>query len=196
VCGWVGGVVWCWELGVELGVGREEHKWSDGCGEGRGDRGGFFVGGRLVGPGKGSGEWGVCGRGESWEWECVWRSHAGALGPERGVWPHRPRQRTRGLLWSGVDGGEVGELGRAENFFCGADSNRVWGGRRRTKKGHFMCWAGQERERLCVVCGGTRGGEGVERVGGCVADLRSEDFFGIGERVGVGKLCVWSGGVE
>ena len=23
-----------------------------------------------------------------------------------------------GLLWSGVDGGEVGELGRAENFFA------------------------------------------------------------------------------
>ena len=32
-----------------------------------------------------------------------------------------------GLLWSEVDDKEVGSCGRAKNFFCGADSNRVWG---------------------------------------------------------------------
>ena len=81
MCGWVGGVVWCWELGVELGVGREEHKWSDGCGEGRGDRGGFFLlvgdlldrarevgNGECAGEGRvGSGS--VCGEATQGHWD-------------------------------------------------------------------------------------------------------------------------------
>jgi len=62
-------------------------------------------------------EIGVCGRGESGECECVWRSHAGALGPARGVWPTGRDSAHVGLLGSGLDGGESGELGSADNFF-------------------------------------------------------------------------------
>ena len=190
----------CVVLGVGSGVGSgkggaqmERRVWRRA---GR-PRGIFFVGGRLVGPGKGSGEWGVCGRGESWEWECVWRSHAGALGPERGVWPHRPRQRTRWVVveWGGWRRGW--RVGESREFFFAEQTQTEFGVGEGGPRKATSC-VGQGRSGkdfvLCVV---ERGEEKEWREWeGCVADLRSEDFFGIGERVGVGKLCVWSGGVE
>jgi len=43
---------------------------------------------------------------------------------------------------------------------------------------------------------GTRGGKGMESVGGLCRIYGLRIFFWDWERVGVGKLCVWSGGVE
>ena len=67
------------------------------------------------------------GEGELGEGVRVEKPHK-ALGPERRVCLIDRDNTHVGLLWSGVDGREVGSLGEQRIFFYGTDSNRVWGG--------------------------------------------------------------------
>jgi hypothetical protein len=134
-------------LGRRAGRSRWEFVWATWTGQGK-----FFGEGELAGEGRVG--VGMCG-GEATQGQ----------GPERGVWPHPPRQRTRVVLWSWVWRRRgLWEWGEQRS---GADSNRVWGvekedqerplhgGRTGTGRTCVVWEHGKEKEgESCgVVCG-------------------------------------------